>query len=158
MQERCLLCLGSDGDPIFERLQVWEDGLWRLTVSLDAEIAGMSYLEPKRHIPHITDLDGEEARTLGIVLGKVSKSLRAATGANQVFLHVFGGHINHLHFFLVPHRPGDGAAARIVEGEYEIERRIGGATRWGSRVYPKLARKDLESVAERIRTLLGDKH
>jgi len=128
-QQLCLLCLGADGDPVFERLQVWEDGLWRLTVSLDAEITGMSYLEPKRHIPHITDLDDKEGQTLGTVLGKVSKSLQEASGANQVFLHVFGGHINHLHFFLVPHRPGDGAAAHIVEGEYEVERRIGGATR-----------------------------
>jgi len=138
-------------------LQLWEDGLWRLTVSLDAEIAGMSYLEPKRHIPHITDLDGEEGRTLGTVLGKVSKSLQDATTTKLVFLHVFGGHINHLHFFLVPHKPGDGASAHIVESEYEVERRIGGATRWGSREYPKLPRKDLESVADRIRKLLrGD--
>ena len=64
-QSDCILCRGAAGDADLQRLQVWEDAHWRLTVSLEAEVAGFSYLEPRRHISHITDLDGEEARTFG---------------------------------------------------------------------------------------------
>jgi diadenosine tetraphosphate (Ap4A) HIT family hydrolase len=62
------------------RVQVWEDELWRLTMSIEAEVLGFSYLEPKRHIPHVTDLGGEEARTFGQVLARVSAVLKSETG------------------------------------------------------------------------------
>jgi diadenosine tetraphosphate (Ap4A) HIT family hydrolase len=55
----CVLCRGIAGDAELLRIQVWEDSLWRVTMSLEAEILGFAYLEPKRHIPHITDLDKE---------------------------------------------------------------------------------------------------
>ena len=155
MAEPCVLCRASDADSQLDRVQVWEDDLWRLTVSLDSEVTGFSYLESKRHIPHITDLDREEAQTLGVVLARVSKALQEATRCNMVFLYVFGGHIDHLHFFLVPHKQGDAVSAQIFKGEYEIERRVGGAARWGSKDYPKLPKTELEAIAARIKEILS---
>ena len=49
-------------------MHVWEDSLWRLSISTSGVTTGFAYLEPKRHIPHITDLSGEEAVTFGLVL------------------------------------------------------------------------------------------
>jgi hypothetical protein len=69
----CAICRGPDGDAEFERFQVWEDRHWRLTVSLAAEVPGFAYLEPKRHVPHITDLDGPEAQSFGEVLARTTK-------------------------------------------------------------------------------------
>jgi len=40
------MCRGVAADG--ERVQVWEDGLWRLTVSLASEVPGFATLEPKR--------------------------------------------------------------------------------------------------------------
>jgi hypothetical protein len=54
----CPICRGAAFDPELDRIPVWEDGLWRLTVSLAAEVPGFAYLEPKRHVPYVTDLDG----------------------------------------------------------------------------------------------------
>jgi len=71
-EQACVLCNGIAGDAELHRIQVWEDSLWRLTLSIEAEILGFAYLEPKRHIPHITDLDREEARTFGEVLARVA--------------------------------------------------------------------------------------
>lgn len=82
-QSDCPICQGKAGDAGLQRIQVWEDALWRLTVSLNAEILGFAYLEPKRHISYITDLDGEEARTFGDILARVSRALRAESGATQ---------------------------------------------------------------------------
>ncbi|MGE0599152.1 MAG: HIT family protein [Dehalococcoidia bacterium] len=86
---------------------MWEDGLWRLTTSLVAPVAGFSYLEPKRHIPDITTLDGPEAETLGLVLARVTSALKQATNAELVYVNVFGERVAHLHFNLAPHTKGD---------------------------------------------------
>ncbi len=37
-QPDCPICQGTMGDIELERIQAWEDDLWRLTVSLNAEI------------------------------------------------------------------------------------------------------------------------
>ncbi len=113
----CPICEGSMGDAKLKRVLVWEDRLWRLTMSLYSEIPGFSYLEPKRHIPYMTDLDGEEARTLGVVLARATRVLRRETGADLVFIYVFGGHIPHVHFHLAPHVKGDPLNTDILSRE-----------------------------------------
>jgi hypothetical protein len=61
----CQICNGADGDSELLREQTWEDELWRLSTATAGEVAGFSYLEPKRHISDITALDGHEAERLG---------------------------------------------------------------------------------------------
>ncbi len=95
--DACVLCRGATGDAELQRIQVWEDDLWRLSTTVIGEVAGLSYLEPKRHIPHMEDLDGPEAQTFGSALARTSQALKDATGAEQVYLYVFGGGIAHLH-------------------------------------------------------------
>jgi diadenosine tetraphosphate (Ap4A) HIT family hydrolase len=83
----CHLCREVDGDPDMQRVQVWEDGLWRLTTSIGPGdcTPGFSYLEPKRHIAHITDLDGEEAATFGSVVARCTSALKEATMISKDF-------------------------------------------------------------------------
>lgn len=106
----CLLCRWSDADEEFRRTEVWRDELWRLTMSLAAPVLGFSYLEPVRHIPHITDLDGAEASTLGPTLARVTSILKAECRADLVYVNVFGERVAHLHFNIAPHREGDALA------------------------------------------------
>ncbi len=134
----CLICRGAEGDTELRRILVWEDSLWRLTVSLYSEILGFSYLEPKRHIPYVTDLDGEEARTLGSVLARATRVLQEITGALLVFVLIYGGHIPHLHLHLVPHFPGDAVGTEIL-----------------TREVPLLPEPELRAVARRIGDALG---
>ena len=131
----CPLCNGPVGDAAFRRVLVWEDSLWRVTMSLSSEVPGFSYVEPKRHIPHLTELDGDEARTLGVVLGRSARVLREATGTDLVYVYVFGGHIPHLHFHLAPHSPGDPLNAEIL-----------------ARAAPLLPESELRALADRVRT------
>jgi diadenosine tetraphosphate (Ap4A) HIT family hydrolase len=104
--EDCLLCRVDDADAFFGRRRVWEDELWRLSVVLNGPVVGFAHLEPHRHIPFITDLDGPEAATLGTVLARVTGVLRAAADADKVYVYVFGDRVPHLHFNLAPQRPG----------------------------------------------------
>lgn len=106
----CLLCRVDEADTSFGRIRVWADEHWRLSVLLHGPVVGFAHLEPHRHIPFITDLDGAEAATLGLVLARTTAALRAATGAEKVYVYVFGDRVPHLHFNLAAHRPGDALA------------------------------------------------
>ena len=102
----CLLCSPVDADRALNRVEVWRDEYWRLAMLTAGPIAGFAHLEPLRHIPHITDLDGAEAASLGGTLARVTSALKSATGADLVYINVFGERIAHLHFNLAPHRAG----------------------------------------------------
>lgn len=152
----CLLCRGSAGDAELSRVQVWADELWRLTTSLGpAEcVPGFSYLEPRRHVPHITDLDGAEAQTFGAVLARCTRALQQAAGAELVYVYVFGGGIPHLHVHLAPHRAGDALSGDMIKGETEQRRLDSGAVAIVSKDYPAVPEAELRSVVARVRALL----
>jgi len=103
----CLLCRVGQADQHFARRRVWQNELWRLSCVLQGPVLGFVHLEPVRHIPYITDLDGPEAATLGEVLPQSCAALQRATGAGKVYVYVFGDHVAHLHFNLAPHVAGD---------------------------------------------------
>ena len=106
----CDICRGEAFDVEFGRVLVWQDDLWRLSTSVVAPLVGFSYLEPRRHIPFIADLDGPEAASFGPTLARVTSLLRTLTGAEFVYALMFGDHVPHLHVNIVPHRPGDAVA------------------------------------------------
>ena len=150
----CVLCRGVAGDAELQRIQVWEDALWRLTVSLEAEVLGFAYLEPKRHIPHITDLAGEEARTFGEVLARVTKVLREETDAELVYVYIFGGGVPHLHVRLAPHRPNDALNTQLIRGEVINEELPSGAGRYISKDFPPLPKDEQRVLAGSVQQRL----
>jgi diadenosine tetraphosphate (Ap4A) HIT family hydrolase len=103
----CMLCHVAEADAFFSRRRVWQDSLWRLSVVRQGPVVGFAHLEPLRHIPFITDLDGPEAASLGAVLARATAAIQRATAADKVYVYVFGDRVPHLHFNLAPHRPGD---------------------------------------------------
>jgi diadenosine tetraphosphate (Ap4A) HIT family hydrolase len=137
-------------------VQVWEDELWRLTTSVSGDpVPGFSYLEPKRHIPFITDLGGDEARTFGPVMARTMGALKEATEAEIVYVYIFGEGITHLHIHLAPHQKGDGLNDQMVKGTLMERRLPSGATLLVSREYPPLTDEALRKAADRIRLLLS---
>lgn len=103
----CLLCDVAAADAAFDRVRVYDDGLWRLSLVGGAPVAGFAHLETGRHIPSVAELDGPEARTFGPVLAMATGVLRAAAGADMTYAYVFGERVAHLHVNLAPHTPGD---------------------------------------------------
>ena len=55
----------------------------------------------KRHIPSFAELSAEEARALGLLLARVTRALKAATGAEHAYAYFFGEGYRHLHVFTV---------------------------------------------------------
>lgn len=124
-------------------------------MSTSGATTGFAYLEPRRHIPHITELDGEEAATFGDVVARVSKALRQAAGAELVWVYIFGGGIPHLHLHLAPHRAGDALNSQIIRGEIVEEPLPSGATRITSRDFPDLPADEIQRVIARATELLN---
>jgi diadenosine tetraphosphate (Ap4A) HIT family hydrolase len=154
VEAACTLCRGSGADSELMRVQVWEDAVWRLTMAAEGEVAGFCYLEPKRHVPHITDLDGEEALTLGTVLSRITRALLAAAEAELVYVYVFGGGIPHLHIHLAPHKSGDALNDRLLRGEVTETRLANGATAMVSKDFSPLPERVHLQVRERVRHAL----
>lgn len=149
------MCRGIEGDAELERIQVWENDHWRLTMALGAEVLGFSYLEPKRHIPNIAELDGIEARTFGKVIAQVTKILRQETGAKLVYVYVFGDGIPHLHLHLAPHRDGDALNSQILKGEMIVTKLPSGAESLASKDFPPLPESEHREIAEKVKKRLA---
>lgn len=105
-EEECAICNGK-ADDTFKRIEVWSNDRWRLTMSTYKSIRGFCYLEPKRHIQYITDLDGKEATEFGSILAMVSSAIKNATNSKLVYLYIYGDHMPHLHVHLAHHVDGD---------------------------------------------------
>jgi diadenosine tetraphosphate (Ap4A) HIT family hydrolase len=118
------LCSPAEAAVVFGRRTVWQDDLWRLSMIVEGSpVIGFAHLEPVRHVPHLTDLAGQEAVTLGPTLARVTSTLKAVTGAELVYVYVFGERVSHLHFNLAPHRDGDalaGGPGLIRAGAIEV--------------------------------------
>ena len=151
----CLLCDPDRAAEELNRIVVWEDRLWRLAMPRRGYTTGFGYLEPKRHIPHITDLDGEEAATFGTVIARVASALRDAAGAELVYVYVFGGGIPHLHVHLGPHRDGDALSNDVIRGDVVMEPQPSGAAKIVSRDFAELPSEEIDAVIERARALLS---
>ena len=151
----CLLCRGRSADPELFRIQVWEDGLWRLSASLIGEVAGFSYLEPKRHIRYIHELDGPEATTFGTVLARCASAVKAVTGAELVYIYVFGGSFDHLHLHLAPYRRGGPLNDCMIKGEIDETLLNSGAVVHTSKEHPLRPESEMQEVAGRLAATLG---
>lgn len=151
----CALCRGEDSDAELDRVEVWRDATWRMTMSRHGPTLGFSYLEPIRHVPYLADLRGEEAATFGPVLARASTVLRAATGAQLVYAYVFGGGIPHFHIHLAPNEPDGVLNAALVAGRIEERKLPSGATDIISLDHPDLPDAEMEAVIERVRDALA---
>ncbi len=145
---------GAESDPKLLRVPVWEDNHWRLTASLATEVAGFCYLEPKRHVRYVHELDGVEADTFGPVLARCSRVLKEVTGAELVFVYIFGGSFDHLHVHLAPYRPGGPLNSCMVRGEVVEHTLESGAVIQVSKDFPLVPEEEARAVAERLAAAL----
>lgn len=113
----CPLCRLPIDDVALGRIPVWDDRLWRVAVVLEGTHPGGCVLEPKRHVPGIAELDGDEAATLGAMLGWLSAAVRAEAGAREIALSTAGD--PHLRLQLDPLGSVDGNTGEPRSGEAE---------------------------------------
>ena len=84
------------------------------------EIHRGSNSRPRR----ITEIDGQEASEFGPVLSSAASAIKASTGAELIYVYVYGGHIPHLHVHLAPHRHGDVFFDDLVKEGIELSEEV----------------------------------
>lgn len=152
----CPLCAGKDMDDVLMRTEVWSDDLWRLTTNRVGEVAGFSYLEPKRHISDITMLDGAEAASFGKVIADASTAIKKATGADLVYLYVFGDAVPHLHIHLAPQRDeASPLVSDMIKGNRHMVHLPSGEEIWASDRYPLQPQEMMDAAIEDIQLALS---
>lgn len=152
----CPLCAGKDMDDVLMRTEVWSDNLWRLTTNRVGEVAGFSYLEPKRHISDITMLDGEEAASFGKVIADASIAIKKATGADLVYVYVFGDAVPHLHIHLAPQRDeASPLVSDMIKGNRHMVHLPSGEEIWASDRYPLQPQEMMDAAIEDIQLALS---
>ena len=154
MTQACIICRGAEADDELLRTEVWGDDLWRLTTSTAGEVAGFSYLEPRRHIGDVAALDGDEAASFGPTMARVTTALKAVTGVELVYVYVFGGGIPHLHVHLAPYVPGGPLNDQMVKGEAETKQLPSGASLVVSKDYPFLPEAEHTDAIRGLREAL----
>jgi diadenosine tetraphosphate (Ap4A) HIT family hydrolase len=151
----CVICRGTDGDAELDRMEIWRDAHWRLSMSRHGSTLGFGYLEPIRHIPYLADLDGPEAATFGPAIARASAALREASGAALVYAYVFGGGIPHLHVHLAPNEPEGVLNTSLIRGEVEERKLPSGASEIISKDHPDLPQEMVAAVIRRARELMA---
>jgi diadenosine tetraphosphate (Ap4A) HIT family hydrolase len=151
----CAICAGPERDPELDRVEIWRDDQWRLSMSRHGPTLGFGYLEPLRHIPSLADLDGPEAATFGPTIARATAVLREASGAGLVYAYVFGGGIPHLHVHLAPNQPDGVLNTALLNGPIQERKLPSGATEITSLDHPDLPEPELAAVIERARKLMA---
>ncbi len=66
---------------------------------------GYLFVDAKRHVRGLAELDDEEASTLALVVSRLARALEKAAGAEHVYAFVFD-HVPHHHVHVVARYPG----------------------------------------------------
>jgi histidine triad (HIT) family protein len=143
--QRCLFCdiqqgvTPPTGGPIYEDELVYahhshfDDGPAYL---------GSLAIETKRHIPDFTEVTPAEAQAIGLLIARLSRALKACTGAEKVYVEFYAEVTPHLHLFLTARYPG-------TPNDY---------LRWNVGHWPDAPRGGVPEIAalcERLRTTLA---
>jgi histidine triad (HIT) family protein len=100
----CLFCNGVHLKAQDPKRVIYEDDRFYVAHPLDED--ELSYLGSlmtvtKRHAPSFAELTADEAQALGLLLSRVSRALKAATGAGHTYVYFFGEGFHHVHVFTV---------------------------------------------------------
>ena len=82
---------------------------------------------PREHYAHLVDLPGSVLTSIAVAVPKLGRALLKVSGAEGFNLLVNQGEaagqvVPHVHYHLIPRRPGDGLGYRWNAGSYEAGR------------------------------------
>jgi diadenosine tetraphosphate (Ap4A) HIT family hydrolase len=103
---------------------------------------GNLVIETKRHTPDFADLTPDEAQAIGLLIARLSRALKACTGAEKVYVEFYAEVTPHLHTFLTARYPG--TPAKYL--------------RWNVKDWPDAPRggvQDIAALCERLRAALA---
>ena len=142
----CFVCRKHRGEIFVHGGAIYEDdfvygGHAQIREGESSAYLGYLMVETKRHIPSLSDLTDIEAQTLGLVIARLSRALKAVEDVEHVYAFVLGDGVSHLHVHVVPRYRG-------APPKY-----------WGVHVdewpdAPRGGPKEIEAICDRLRHYL----
>jgi diadenosine tetraphosphate (Ap4A) HIT family hydrolase len=107
--ETCFICRKHKGQEAAPPGGYISEGEHWLVCHAPAKLGplGTLFIESKRHFLDYADMTDEESASLGDVMRKIYKVLRAHTQAERIYQVTLIQGVPHFHSWLVPHRKGD---------------------------------------------------
>ena len=107
----CFVCRKHRGEVLIPGGIIYEDDLvygGHAQIREGESTAYLGYLmvETKRHVAGLADLTDIEAQTLGLVVARLSRALKAEKHVEHVYAFVLGDDVAHLHVHVVPRYRG----------------------------------------------------
>jgi histidine triad (HIT) family protein len=104
---------------------------------------GYVRVETQRHLPSFAELSCDEAQAVGLALTRVSRAIKACTGADHVYVFFYGDHVPHLHLHVFARYPG-------TPQEYWRER----VDEWSGS--PRGGTAEVAALCDRLRAYLAE--
>lgn len=117
----CLFCKIIAGGIPSER--VYEDDQVLAFLDINPIAPGHTLVVPKAHCENLLDAGADALAALMAAAPKVAQAAMAATGGEGFNFFQFNGacsgqEVFHLHFHVIPRRPGDGVSTHWRQGQY----------------------------------------
>jgi len=117
----CIFCKILAGQ--IPSVQVYEDAQSVAFLDINPIAPGHTLLVPREHYPDLVSTPHEALSALMAAAPKVAKAVLAATGGEGFNFFQFNGRCSgqevfHLHFHIIPRRPGDAVSFGWRRGKY----------------------------------------
>ncbi len=104
----CYICKKHNGS-IESCGEIYKDDLlaiYHLEPGSGEVYLGYLFIELRRHIEGLGDMNDVEATAIGKMMQRISKLLREHYAVEHVYAHVIGDHVPHLHIHIIPRYQG----------------------------------------------------
>jgi histidine triad (HIT) family protein len=106
----CFICRKHRGEILIPGGAIYQDEIVYIGHAQIREGEANAYLgylmvEPKRHVLGLADLTNIEAQTLGLMVARLSRTLKVNERVEHVYAFVLGDFIDHLHIHVVARYP-----------------------------------------------------
>lgn len=104
----CFICNKHAGTVVTSGITIYEDEyvyVGHIDNNEHPNYLGHIMIDLKRHVPTLGDMNLEESKAFGIIMGRISKGLMKSEGAEHVYALVSGNEVPHLHMHLVARYP-----------------------------------------------------
>jgi diadenosine tetraphosphate (Ap4A) HIT family hydrolase len=106
--QECVSCANNARADLPARERIYLGPRWRIAHAFGTSLPGWLVLVPRRHTVALDDLTAGEAADLGPLLSAVSSALRDVVGCRKTYVVLFAEAegFEHVHFHIIPRRPG----------------------------------------------------
>ena len=84
---------------------VYEDAHWIVRHSTETNILGYYWVESRRHILDLSEMNAEECASYGLLLKNLMEAMRSVVECKRIYSFALSETVPHFHLHVIPRRP-----------------------------------------------------